>query len=580
MTALLPKTAPFSADEIETLNALVARADLRQRSWLSGFLAGVDAAQSAATQPANAPPRVKPKLTILYGSETCNAEALALKTRKSAQKHGLDARVLDMADAKLETLPASGSLLVIVSTWGEGDPPQRAAPFYRALMADQAPRLDGLRFAVMALGDTAYINFCATGRSIDERLGSLGGRRLVPRIDLDLDYAKTAESWSAAALQAFQAGEDTTSARVVHVDFKAGAHPDEAAEPAFVAHTPLEAEVTAAVNLNGTGSSTETWHLEFATDAPGWSYEPGDAIGVAPRNDAALVAALIETAGLGATPGLQRALAHDYEITALTRPVVQAYARLTGRSDVAALADPERFRAYAADRQIIDLIADHPETLSADQLTSLLRPLPARLYSVASSRAAHPGETHLLVGAVRWRSHGRDRRGVASTFLAGCKPGDRVSLHVKPNRHFRLPADASRPIVMIGAGTGLAPYRAFVEERAAADNRGKSWLIFGARNYTTDFLYQLEWQDHLASGALSRIDVAFSRDQPEKVYVQHRIAEHAAELARWVADGAHLYVCGDQSSMARDVDAALRSAIGSDRLDDLAGAGRYQRDVY
>jgi sulfite reductase (NADPH) flavoprotein alpha-component len=579
MTAL-PKSAPFPSDQIETLNAIVARATPLQRSWLSGFLAGVDAANEAPAllQPLT-PPRAKSKLTILYGSETGNAEGLALKARKAAQKLGFDARVLDMADATPQALIAAKDIVVIVATWGEGDPPQRAASFYKALMSDDAPRLDGVRFAVLALGDTAYTNYCATGRHLDERLGALGAARIADRIELDLDFSKQAATWTDDTLGRLQPAL-SGAPNIVHVDFKTAVPPDDLDDPVFDAEKPLEAEINDLVNLNGTGSSNETWHLEFATDTPGWAYAPGDAIGVVPENDSTLVAALMDTVGLSTDATLRRQLTTRRDITTLTKPLVQAYATLTGRKDVAALVSSDRFANYAADRQIIDLLSDYRERLTAEQLVSLLRPLPPRLYSVASSVAAHPGETHLLVGAVRWHSHGRARNGVASTYLAGKKRGDIVKLYVKPNRHFRLPADGTRPIIMIGAGTGVAPYRGFIEERAATAATGQSWLLFGARNFTTDFLYQLEWQDHLASGALTNLDVAFSRDQPEKIYVQNRITERADALRRWVQDGAHIYVCGDETAMARDVDKALRGVLGADALDELRKAGRYQRDVY
>jgi sulfite reductase (NADPH) flavoprotein alpha-component len=310
-----------------------------------------------------------------------------------------------------------------------------------------------------------------------------------------------------------------------------------------------------------------------------------------PVNDPYLALELAVAVGLGADGNVVKKLRESYDVTTLSRSLVEAYAKLTGRTDVARLADPKEFAPFSADRQLIDLFETHPEKLSPEQLFGILRPLPGRLYSVASSLVAHPGEAHLLVGAVRWNSHGKKRRGVASTYLADRrKVGDTVRAYVKPNRHFRLPEDAARPIIMIGAGTGVAPYRAFIEERVEQGAKGKSWLVFGERNYTYDFLYQLEWQEHLESGALSRIDVAFSRDQPEKIYVQNRLWERRADVLKWVEEGAHIYVCGDEKGMGRDVDVMLARVLadaakgddeaGKVKLKELAKAGRYQRDVY
>ena len=585
MTAQLPKSAPFSADEIDTLNGLVGRATPLQRSWLSGFLAGVDATSATHAVAPAAPPRTKARLTILYASESGNAESLAMKARKLAQKQGFNVRILDMGEADIGQLSGADNIVVYASTWGEGDPPQRSVAFYKSLMSDAAPRLDGVRFAVLGLGDTAYVNFCSTAKTIDARLEVLGASRAADRVDLDLDFSKKASAWTDATLARIAPADEPASTptptTVVHVDFKGAAHADEDAEPVFDADNPLAAEITERVNLNGSGSSAETWHVELATEDARFAYQPGDAIGVLPENNPVLAADLIATVGLGGNTALAGKLTASFDVTTLTRPIVEAYGKLTGRGDVAELAKLERFAAWSADRQLIDLFAEHPEKLSADQLTGLLRPLPARLYSVASSLKAHAGETHLLVGAVRWASHGRDRGGVASTWLADRrKVGGEARLYVKPNRHFRLPTDGNRPIVMVGAGTGIAPFRAFVEERAETGAKGKSWLFFGARNYSNDFLYQLEWQDHLKSGALSRIDVAFSRDQPEKIYVQQRLAERRAELAGWVADGAHIYVCGDEKGLGRDVDKALADILGEARLEELRRAGRYQRDVY
>ncbi len=591
MTAqpLLPKNAPFTPEDIDVLNSVVARTTPLQRSWLAGFFAGFEAAQGGQQPQAVAAAKPRVPLTVLYGSESGNAEALAMKTKKLAQKHGLDAKVFDMADVGVEILAKAQNLMVFASTWGEGDPPSRAVDFYEALMGDGAPKLDkALRFAVLALGDTSYAQFCAVGQAIDARLEALGATRAADRIDLDLDYAKQAAEWTEGALTKLAPAD--AQATVVHVDFKGGAQLADD-EPMFTAENPLEGEIATLINLNGTGSTRETWHVEIAADAPGFSYLPGDAIGIVPENHPDLALALAEAVGLGADGDVVKNLREKYDVTTLSRSLVDAYAKLTGRPDIAKLADPKAFATFADDRQLVDLFEVYTEKLKPDQLYGLLRPLPGRLYSVASSFAAHPGEAHLLVGAVRWESHGKQRKGVASTYLADrCKMGDKVRIYVKPNRHFRLPQDSQRPIIMIGAGTGVAPYRAFIEERIEQGAKGKSWLVFGERNYTFDFLYQLEWQDHLESGALGRIDVAFSRDQPEKIYVQHRLWEHRAEVLKWVEEGAHIYLCGDEQGMGRDVDTMLAriladAAKGDDeagraKLKELAKAGRYQRDVY
>jgi sulfite reductase (NADPH) flavoprotein alpha-component len=458
-------------------------------------------------------------------------------------------------------------------------------------MSDAAPRLDGVKYAVLALGDTAYVNFCETGKKIDARLTELGATRIHDRIDLDLDFAKQAAAWTDQMLEKFSPAVEAPSATVVHVDFKSVAADDEPAEPLYTAEDPAEAEVSALVNLNGSGSTRETYHVELAVEADGFTYEPGAAIGVLPENDPALAAEVARAVGLDGDASLVLKIAKGYDITTLSRATVDAYAKLTGRTDVAKLTEAEALAKFSADRQLVDLLATYPEKLTAEQLLGLLRPLPGRLYSVASSIKAHAGEAHLLVGAVRWESHGRKRGGVASTYFADRrKVGDKVRIYVKPNRHYALPADGNRPIIMIGAGTGVAPYRGFIEERVETGAAGKSWLFFGERNYTNDFLYQLEWQEHLAAGALTKIDVAFSRDQPEKIYVQHRLWEQRKDILSWLDDGAHLYVCGDEKGMAKDVDNTLVKILaeplkgdeeaGRAKLKELTKAGRYQRDVY
>jgi sulfite reductase (NADPH) flavoprotein alpha-component len=479
---------------------------------------------------------------------------------------------------------------LIASTWGEGDPPERAAEFYHALMAGTAPRFDDVRFAVLALGDTAYANFCAVGRQLDARLEALGGRRITDRIDCDVAYEDSAAAWIAGALDEIRegAGDDAAPAgSVIHVDFATAAP---AESPYGKAH-PFAAEITDHVNLNGSRSAKETIHLELSLAGSSMTYEPGDALGILANNDPAMVEAILNVTGLDGDESLHDLLARQHDVTTLTPPVIQAYAQLTGEAGVRALLEGEGSAGWLEGRQIIDLFEAFPHRLTADQLVAILRPMPPRLYSIASSLKYVPEEAHLLVGVLRYQSQGRDRRGVASTCLAERRAvGDTLPVYVKPNRHFRLPSDSTVPIIMIGPGTGVAPFRAFIQEREALGVRGRSWLFFGDRNYTHDFLYQLEWQEHLKSGALSRIDVAFSRDQPEKAYVQHRMWDRRAEFYSWLEDGGHVYVCGDEKRMAKDVHCMLQRIVsecgGRDAdaaeayLTDLRRQGRYQRDVY
>ncbi len=585
---VLPETAPFGSDQIALLNRVMADTTPEQRSWLSGFLAGV---QSAAGTQAAAATSASPRrpLTILYATESGNAESVADEARKRAAKNGFAAKLVDMADTSPEEIAKADNLLVIASTWGEGDPPERATTFYQALMADDAPSFAGRRFAVLALGDSSYVNFCETGRRIDERLASLGAERVADRIDCDLDFEESSESWIDGAVGRLDelTRDAGTRGDVIHVDFHGAA-------AAYSKRNPFPAEITGHVNLNGSRSGKETIHLELSLAGSGLAYEPGDAIGFVPRNDPAMVEAVLRAAALdgdaaheGAT--VAEALAGLYDITTLTRPVIAALAEATGEKRLADLAaDPAD---YIEGRQIVDLLEAFPQTLAPDHLPTVFRKLPPRLYSVASSQKAHPDEAHLLVGVVRYASHSRDRTGVASGMVAERpKTGQTLPVYVKPNKYFRLPADSDRPVIMVGPGTGVAPFRGFLQERRATGAKGRNWLVFGDRTYTHDFLYQLDWQEFRKDGVLDRIDVAFSRDRPEKVYVQDRLWEQRAALFAWLEEGAHLYVCGDEKRMAKDVDAMLHRVVAeaggmaeeraAAYVAALKQAGRYQRDVY
>jgi sulfite reductase (NADPH) flavoprotein alpha-component len=539
----IPKSAPFAEEEIDLLNRVVGPASATQRAWLAGFLAGA-ASVADASQPA-APARPAEPITILFASESGNSERLAADMAKAARKVGMKPVVVDMADLDLASLPASRRLVVIAATWGEGEPPARVARVYAELMSEAAPRLDGIEFAVLALGDMAYAEFCAIGKAIDARLAALGGKRVIDRVDCDLDFAEPAKRWIDQTIKTLTP-PDVTHGRVIEVDFSAAA-----AKPLEV----LDAEITEHINLNSSRSEKETIHLALAFDGNGLAYQPGDSLDLYPENDPAEVDELLAVTGLSGDGALRDELVRSRDITTLSLKTLDSYVSATSHPDAKALNG--HAREWIAGRQLIDLVKSFPAALNSDQLRAITRPLAPRAYSIASSRQEVGNEAHLLISAVRYESQGRPRKGVASNFAAERrKPGERVRVKLRPNRHFALPAP-DRDIIMVGPGTGVAPFRAFVQERRATSASGRAWLFFGDRQFTHDFLYQLEWQEALEDGALTRMDVAFSRDRPEKIYVQHRIWDQRHDLIDWLEGGAYFYVCGDAKAMAKDVRATL-----------------------
>lgn len=575
----IPHTAPFAEDEIEILNRVVGVASPTQRAWLAGFLAGLDASVNAA-MPAAAAKAAEP-LTIVYGTESGNTERLAADVAKAARKQGLKPTVIDMAELDVADLAKAKRLVVVVSTWGEGEPPSRAARAYNAIMSEAAPRLDGVEFAVLALGDTAYLEFCATGRLLDERLAALGGKRVIDRVDCDLDYADPAAKWISSALEKLAPPADAARGRVIEVDFSA--------KPAHGLEI-VEAEVSEHINLNSSRSDKQTIHLELAFDGEAPPYNPGDSLDLYPENDPDYVEALLKVAGLSADASLRAEFIKSRDVTTLSLKTLETYAVSTGHHYVKSLLETGEARNWIAGRQLIDLIEQFPIALTAEQLRGLTRPLAPRAYSIASSRREVGNEAHLLIGAVRYESHRRARKGVASTFTADrLKKGSRVRVKLRPNKHFVLPA-SDRDIIMVGPGTGIAPFRAFIQERAASKAPGRNWLFFGDRKYTHDFLYQLEWQEALKDGALTRMDVAFSRDTPKKVYVQHKLWEERRDLIAWLDGGAYFYVCGDAKAMAKDVRETLVRAMADVKglsqdaaekaLGEIERSGRYLQDTY
>lgn len=610
MLQLQVMNSPFNQEQAELLNRLLPTLTASQKAWLSGYLAAVQTADAAAaleTLPAEAPAAspaqpVSKEVTILFGSQTGNAQGLAENAAKTLTERGFQVTVSSMSDFKPNQLKKLKNLLIVVSTHGEGDPPDNALSFHEFLHGRRAPKLDDLRYSVLALGDTSYEFFCQTGKEFDQRLGELGGTRLHPRVDCDLDYDEPAAAWLDGVISSLNEGQEQG----------ASAAPAQTAAPqaaggvtVYSRKNPFRAEVLENLNLNGRGSNKETRHLELSLEGSGLTYEPGDALGIFPENDPELVDMLLKelkwdpnaavAVDQGENLSLKEALTSYYEITVLTKKFIQQAAEIIENEKLRELAAPEnadQLKAYIAGRDLIDFVRDFgPIATAPQEFVSILRKIPPRLYSIASSFAANPDEVHLTIGAVRYNAHGRDRKGVCSVLCAErLQPGDTLPVFIQPNKNFKLPENPETPIIMVGPGTGVAPFRSFMQEREETGASGKSWMFFGDQHFVTDFLYQTEWQKWLSEGVLTKMDVAFSRDTEEKVYVQHRMLEHSKELFEWLEEGAAFYVCGDKNNMAKDVQNALLEIIekegGKSReeaeayLAEMKKQKRYQRDVY
>lgn len=599
---LLDSNSPLNADQARRLNEALAGLSAEQMTWLSGYLAGLSTQNTTAvsSNPDSLPTHDAPEIVVLYGSQTGNAEGVAEMAYERATARGFNARLTDMADAGKKTFKDPLDLMVVVSTQGDGDPPDTAEGFYELMHGRKAPKLDnGTRFSVLALGDSSYEHYCQTGKDFDARLESLGAQRIHERTDCDVDYEDDAERWVNAVLDRYAELHDATGNLRQTQPAPAVAAGNQATT--YSKKNPFQAEVLESVMLNGRGSDKETYHIELSLEGSGLSYEPGDAIGIVPQNDPAYVDELIDMlrmdgdCDLGEGRCLRDALLTEYEVTTLTRPFLEHWAEVSDAAELRRLMDQEsrdELRDWIDGRHIIDLIEHFPvEQLAPETFIQALRKLPPRLYSIASSYQADPDEVHLTVGIVRYETHGRSRGGVTTTYLADrVQPGDTVPIYVDRNKNFKLPQDNDAPIIMVGPGTGIAPFRAFLQERDELEAQGRNWLFFGDRRFHTDFLYQAELLDYRKKGLLTRLDVAFSRDQADKVYVQDRMREHAHDIYAWLQEGAHFYVCGDGERMAADVHRALLDIVreeggldedgAADYLRELQQAKRYQRDVY
>lgn len=605
-------SATLTADQWEQVNRLAMSLDREQAIWISGYFAGLSHQARTATAATELGATLRPPsgvdpaaargtrlLTILFGSETGNSKGLAKSLAEAAKGQGIEARLVDMADYKIRGLKDEQDLLVVVSTHGEGDPPQTALGFFEFLESRKAPKLPQLRFAVLALGDSTYEHYCGAGKRIDRRLEDLGAQRLAERVDCDVDYEDPAAAWTAAIV-----GKLAPTTALPATSVEVAAQRSDPSLAVFDKKHPFQAAVIDNIVLTGRGSTKETRHIELSLAESGLVYQPGDALGIVPRNDPALVATLLERLALSAdapvtlkqgTISLGEALTGVFEVTAATPRFLDHWAEITGASGLQALRATDQREARAAflhSHHVIDIISRFPAPgIDGARFVAGLRPLQPRLYSIASSLAAAPDEAHLTVSTVRYDLHGIARTGVASGYLSTRMEADAtVPVYIQPNDHFHLPDDDDAPILMIGAGTGVAPYRAFMQEREARAARGRSWLFFGERNFRSDFLYQVEWQELLKNGVLSRIDLAFSRDAAPKTYVQDRLRKQGRDVYAWLEEGAWLYVCGDAAHMAPDVHAALIDIVaehgGLDRegaeayLATLQRDRRYRLDVY
>ncbi|MCW0483579.1 assimilatory sulfite reductase (NADPH) flavoprotein subunit [Gaoshiqia sediminis] len=596
------KLNPLNVEQAKALEQLISGAGPQQLIWLSGYFQGLSAgayqpeteATAHARSVVQAVQAAALKLTILYGSHTGRSEGLAKKLRSLLAEKTIAADVFSMDDYNTKQLEQEQNLLVIVSTHGEGEPPQMAEDFHRFITGKRAPKLPNLNFSVLALGDKSYKLFCQTGIEIDHALKKAGAHELFPIVTCDVDYEEDATIWMDAILEKL-AEHLPAAVQPVPAVIKA--------EEAVVYNqkNPFRATVLEKVKITGRDSDKEVNHVELSLDGSGISYQPGDSLGILADNPPVLVAQIIQTLKLDGQASvvlkkkeftLENALRHQLEITVLNRGVVQHYAEKTALPGVQQLLDDEKLLdEYLWGHDVLDLLQDFPHELSEQELADLLRPLPPRLYSISSSQELVGDEVHITVSTVRYSNKGRERHGAASTYLADRIEVDQeIPVYIERNPGFRLPENEETPIIMVGAGTGIAPYRAFLQHREANNLKGKSWLFFGERHFQSDFLYQLEWQKYLKKGLLEKIDLAFSRDQDQKIYVQHRLAERQAEIFEWLENGASFYLCGDMKYMAKDVQKTLLDIIQNqggmtedqarDYFKKLKKEKRFQADVY
>lgn len=588
----IPENAPFTAE---------------QRAWLNGFLAGIFSKQEMPvpflSPVQTASPSVMRPLTVLFGSQTGTAEALAKKTSSRLSQMGFAVTVYDMAEYPVGTIGNEKQVLIITSTYGDGEPPDNGKTFWRWLQDENSLDLSTVEFSVLALGDTNYEKFCQFGKEVDREFERRGAKRMFPCVQCDVDYEENYQKWLEGVTGVLRSA-DAASKTAVVTDRQSETQSSPTDTPVYSRKKPFVSALVDIRRLTAEVSEKDIRHLAFSLEGSGLFYKVGDSLGIVPQNCGDLADEILSLKGLNpnqeVTVGeeslsLRNALVYKFDICKLTPPFLKWISTLTHRDSLSYLLHPENkneLENYLWGRRIVDALYEYSDArFSADELLANLKPLQPRLYSISSSPLAHPGEVHITVAVVRYTFCERRHNGVCSGFLADrIELGDQAPLYINHTKNFFLPDDPSVPIIMVGPGTGIAPFRAFLEERQAMGAPGKNWLIFGNPHRETDFLYRDELENMMNNGVLTRLDTAFSRDQAEKIYVQHRLLEQANEVYGWLQEGAYFYVCGDAKYMAKDVHNTLQAVIekasgcspekAKNYVEELMKSKRYQRDVY
>ncbi len=586
-------------EQLARLQTAVDDFSSHQLAWLSGYLWGMVNQNTVTSTPVSAPVPQDETITIISASQTGNARRLSEQLREKLLSEKLNVNLVNAGDYKFKQIAQEKILVIVASTQGEGEPAEEAVALYKYLHSKKAPSLNETAYAVFALGDSSYEKFCQAGKDFDTQLAQLGAKPLLARIDADVEYQAIADEWIEELSQLLKARVPTQSTHQL-VAAQVGSV-DEIHSSPYTKTSPLTASLSVNQKITGRGSLKDVRHIEIDLGDSGLRYQPGDALGVWFDNDPALVEELIGLLWLTGDEKVQvaeqsytlrDALTHHLELTQNTPLIVEKYANLSKDETLLGLiSDKQALLHYAQNTPIVDMVRQAAAQPTAQEFVELLRPLTPRLYSIASSQAETEDEVHITVGVVRYDIDGRARTGGASGFLADrLKEGDELRIFIEHNDNFRLPADSTKPVIMIGPGTGIAPFRAFMQQRDNEEATGKNWLFFGNPHFVEDFLYQVEWQRYVKEGLLTNISLAWSRDQAQKVYVQDKLREQGEEVWHWIEEGAHIYVCGDANHMARDVEQALLEIISQygnmdsesadEFLSELRVERRYQRDVY